>query len=310
MSNTKGMIFLDSENQILKEVMTKKIGAGSKRPADPTDLRLCDFDDVEYNLTIEDDTLQLSMRYSPYKELERFGAKKWIQDNYPNVVSIVAVKSSFDLTLQVSLNQVTPDSAAPVILNLANLKRNVLGAPLDQCFSALKAGTSASLSPIQLPYRPNENIYVQPQADRIVMVYSICFDDKTDQAIARTFLQEFAEAGRRVNNAPPINFSREPPLELRQVAGLKTTSNHVGYLSLAVFPSHVDNDKNREKAVTMLQGLRNYLHYHIKTTKSYLHSRMRKRVDLLLNVLNRAHPEKDPSKFNKKTMSGKTFTRT
>lgn len=198
-------------------------------------------------------------------------------------MSIVATKSSFDITLQANLDQVTPDNAAPVIMKLANLKRNVLGAPLDQCFSALKAGTSASLSPIQIPYRPNEKIYVQPQADRIVIVYSVCFDDKTDQAIARTFLQEYAEAGRRVNNAPPINFSRDPPLELRQVAGLKTASDHVGYLSLAVFPSHVDNDTKREKAVTMLQGFRNYLHYHIKTTKSYLHSRMRKRVDLLLH---------------------------
>lgn len=42
---------------------------------------------------------------------------------------------------------------------------------------------------MQIPFRRNETMYVLPQADRIVIVYSVCFDDKTDQAIARVFLQ-------------------------------------------------------------------------------------------------------------------------
>lgn len=50
-------------------------------------------------------------------------------------------------------------------------------------------GSSASLTPVQIPFRRNETMYVLPQTDRIVIVYSVCFDDKTDQAIARIFLQ-------------------------------------------------------------------------------------------------------------------------
>lgn len=69
------------------------------------------------------------------------------------------------------------------------LKRNILGAPFEQCFEALQNGNASSLGPVQIPYRRNETIYVLPQADRIVIVYSVCFDDKTDQAIARVFLQ-------------------------------------------------------------------------------------------------------------------------
>ena len=301
----------------------------SKRPAEPMELRLCDFDEVQYNLTIDGSTLSVSMQYPPYRELERyvcylhsskatvsltrrrFGAKQWLESNYNGITIASTPKSSYDLTLQVNLDQVGPEDKATlkVIENLSALKRNVLGAPLDQCFAALKGSTSAQLSPIQIPYRKHEKIYIQPQADRIVVVYSVCFDDTTDQAIARVFLQEYAEAGRRVNNAPPISFGRDPPLELRNVPGLKANSDHVGYLSVAVFPSHVDTDAKKASAISMIQGFRNYLHYHIKTTKSYLHSRMRTRVDLLLHVLNRAHPEKDPSKVSKKTISGKTFTR-
>ena len=37
--------------------------------------------------------------------------------------------------------------------------------------------------------------------------------------------------------------------------------------------------------------------------------RMRHKVVTLLQVLNRAVPDKDPTKVQKKTMAGKTFTR-
>lgn len=94
--------------------------------------------------------------------------------------------------------------------------------------------------------------------------------------------QEFVDTRRTVNNAPPAAFSKDPPLELRNAPGLPTSSDLVGYLSLAIFPSHVDSLEKRAKAASLVQGLRNYLHYHIKASKTYLHIRMRKRVDLLL----------------------------
>lgn len=278
------------------------------------------------------------MQYPPYRDLERLGVKHWLESKYEHMIIATTAKSGYDITVQVHLDQIRPEDTATsnIIHQLAALKQNVLGAPLERCFNAMRTSTSTELSPIMIiPYRPHENMYVQPQADRIVIVYSVgCFADATDQAIARVFLQEYAEAGRRVNNAPPMSFSRDPPLELRHVLD---SSNHpaagcwveddqgqqqqqrqqqqappppvVGFLSLAVFPTHVATDEKMARAITMIQGFRNYLHYHIKTTKSYLHSRMRTRVDLLMHVLNRAHPDKDPSKVSKKTISGKTFTR-
>uniref|UniRef100_A0A4W5LFJ4 Arp2/3 complex 34 kDa subunit n=1 Tax=Hucho hucho TaxID=62062 RepID=A0A4W5LFJ4_9TELE len=87
------------------------------------------------------------------------------------------------------------------------------------------------IAPIQIPFRRQETIYVLPQADRIVIVFSVAFQDKTDQAIARIFLQEFAEARRHVNNAPPVSFGKDPPLELRGVPNLRQSTDHVGYLS-------------------------------------------------------------------------------
>jgi actin related protein 2/3 complex subunit 2 len=112
---------------------------------------------------------------------------------------------------------------------------------MGRCFQALKSGNSASYGAAQIPFRRNETMYVLPQADRIVIVYSVCFDDKTDQAIARVFLQEFVDTRRTVNNAPPIAFSKDPPLELRGAPGLRNSSDLVGYLSIGMlFCTHQD----------------------------------------------------------------------
>ena len=133
-----------------------------------------------------------------------------------------------------------------------------------------------------------------------------------EQAIARVFLQEFADVHKRVSGAPPVQFTRDEPLELKGVPGLTRSANFVGYISFAVFATHVDSDVKRTKVVTLVQGFRNYLHYHIKASKSYLHMRMRSRVVSLLQVLNRAVPDKKTAEektAGMKTMSGKTFTR-
>ncbi|RLN46293.1 hypothetical protein BBJ29_003778 [Phytophthora kernoviae] len=302
------MLFLEAENKIIKEVLEGRLGEKAPRPVQPLEIRLCDFDDVQYELSIADNLLTVSMAYPPYKALEGLGAKQMFAVTYPEF-QLVATKAGFDFTLQVNVDVITPANAASFIKRVSVLKRNILGAPFEQCFEALQNGNASSLGPVQVPYRRNETIYVLPQADRIVIVYSVCFEDKTDQAVARVFLQEFVDTRRTVNNAPPVAFGKDPPLELRGAPGLRNSSDLVGYLSIAIFPTHVDTTEKRIKAATLVQGLRNYLHYHIKASKTYLHIRMRKRVDLLLQVLNRARPEKDQSKTQKKTITGRTFAR-
>lgn len=64
--------------------------------------------------------------------------------------------------------------------------------------------------------------------------------------------------------------------------------------------------KNRDRTINNIQTFRNYLMYHIKCSKAYMHDRMRKRVDSLLQVLNRARAEPLEPK-EKKTITGKSF---
>ena len=83
--------------------------------------------------------------------------------------------------------------------------------------------------------------------------------------------------------------------------------NTLGFLSFTILPNHV-SDGRLEKTIRLLATFRNYLHYHIKASKSHLHSRMRSRVSALLKVLNDAKPKHKTIK-EKKTMKGKTFNR-
>ena len=78
-----------------------------------------------------------------------------------------------------------------------------------------------------------------------------------------------------------------------------------GFISFAVEPRHVQG-AHLTKVVALLCGFRNYLAYHIKCSKTYLHMRMRHRMDEWMKVLKRAQPE---VAGEKKTFAGKTFKR-
>lgn len=100
-----------------------------------------------------------------------------------------------------------------------------------------------------------------------------------------------------------------PPLQVapQELKGITVEQGpDIGFVNFTLFPRHFAADK-RERSIVALVNFRNYLHYHIKCSKAYMHMRMRKRVTMLLQILNRAKPE--ASGGEKKTASGRTFVR-
>lgn len=82
----------------------------------------------------------------------------------------------------------------------------------------------------------------------------------------------------------------EPPLEIRHLPGL-TGSDDVGYVTFVLFPRHFNRPDVASSTISHIQLFRDYLHYHIKCSKAYMHSRMRFRVNEFQKVLNRAKTE-------------------
>ena len=78
-------------------------------------------------------------------------------------------------------------------------------------------------------------------------------------------------------------------------------NQHIFFPSKVLFPRHFVKGDVREATISQIQLFRDYLHYHIKCSKAYMHSRMRARVQAFLKVLNRAKPE--PVVTEKKTIT-------
>jgi actin related protein 2/3 complex subunit 2 len=82
-------------------------------------------------------------------------------------------------------------------------------------------------------HREEEAIYVIPSDDRVTVIFSTVFREETDRVFGKVFLQEFYDARRlpSIQSAPQVLYNhREPPSELRQLAGLSTDES-IGYVT-------------------------------------------------------------------------------
>lgn len=141
--------------------------------------------------------------------------------------------------------------------------------------------------------------YVEAKSDRVTVVFSTRFRDEDDVVIGKVFMQELKEGLRASHTAPPVLFShREPPLELQNTDAV--VDNNVGYVTFVLFPRHTARN-TRDNTINLIHMFRHYLHYHIKCSKAYIHSRMRAKTSEFLKVLNRARPENKSS--DKKTIT-------
>eukprot|EP00123_Amoebidium_parasiticum_P019333 comp24587_c0_seq1/m.46792 comp24587_c0_seq1/g.46792 ORF comp24587_c0_seq1/g.46792 comp24587_c0_seq1/m.46792 type:complete len:306 (-) comp24587_c0_seq1:209-1126(-) len=304
------MILLEFHNRIVEDALRRAFSSLSDKP-EAIELIATDFDGVLYHMTTPESKTKvlLSLKWSCYKDLEAAGAKDVLEREYKGLVT--TPEQGYDVSLLIDLEN-PPEPQEDVIRKCSLLKRNVFAAPFEKCFD-LQQAKSKSDSPLAIHYRSDSSVYVVAQPDRVTAIFSTTFQDADDVVIGKVFLQEFVDARKKVQEAPQVIFSKEPPAEL---AGLNAkTEANISYVTFVLFPRHfkaptfkgpAHQDPQRENCINMIQTFRDYLHYHIKCSKAYLHCRMRARVADSLKILNRARPE---VKTEKKTASGKTFVR-
>lgn len=214
----------------------------------------------------------------------------------------VAPDEGYSFAIQFDCDKISNPQA--FLETVSEMKEIVFGGPMAAAFTALQEGSSGSNPLRVIEYRRNEYVFICPSESKVVVIFLVDFADPTDKAISRVFLHEFAESQRSIRSAPPVSYSKEPPGELSGVS-FRYNPESSGFISFALEKRHVEGGK-KDTAVTLLTGFRNYLHYHIKCSKTYLHMRMRKKGAGWMQVLNRAIPDVET---DKKTISGKTFTR-
>jgi len=315
------MLLLDYQNVLIQSILTERF---SGAPPQSIDQIVSDFDGVTFHISTPTSKSQIliSLSIKCYGELLQYGAESVLRREYGSYIT--SPEAGYDFSILVNLDELpqTPEEREELVMRISLLKRNVMAAPFEKAFDefgvlAEEASHYTSESAPQgvkeggelmaIHYREEEAIYIKASHDRVTVIFSTVFRDETDRIFGKVFLQEFVDARRRaIQNAPQVLFRSDPPLELQGIKGVGTTGEkgEIGFITFVLFPRHLQPQRRAEN-ISHIQTFRDYFHYHIKASKAYIHSRMRRRTADFLQVLNRARPENEEKE--RKTASGRTF---
>lgn len=301
------MILLEYNNRIMLELIESRFTAEKRELVDVT---FADFDGCLFHVSTPNpeakNIITASLKWSCAQQLLKLGGQADLKKLYGPMLKDRA-EDGFDVTLELNLDS-PPEDPKNLPLKFSNLKRHLLAAPFKKVFGAI-VNKSAANEIVQIDYRSNESIFIKPEGESATVIFSISFSDDSDAVFAKVFLQEFVDARKNMRGVPAVKFSyKEAPLELQNYSGLSEAQiKSNGFVSMVLFDQHL-NAKNVYNTINLVETFRDYLHYHIKCSKAYMHNRMRDRVASWLQVLNRARPDPIAEKA-KKVASGRTFVR-
>ncbi|CAI4216666.1 unnamed protein product [Parascedosporium putredinis] len=324
------MLLLDYQNALIQSILTERFsGFGfppllghiiTKLTSQPDvgppatiDQTVSDFDGVLFHISTPETKTKivLSIQIRCFKDLVRYGAEQVLMREYGPYV--IAPEPGFDFSVMVDLESLPEEKEArdELIMKMALLKRNAMAAPFEQAYQEhyqLREEASKYTSEeapqgvreggevMVIQYREEEAIYVKASHDRVTVIFSTVFREETDRVFGKVFIQEFVDARRRaIQNAPQVLFRNDPPLELQGVPGVVNSgTGEIGYVTFgSSIPRHLTVQRMPE-VISHIQTFRDYFHYHIKASKAYIHSRMRKRTADFLQVTTMTNPDPLP----------------
>ncbi|KAH7724449.1 PNAS-139 family protein [Aphelenchoides avenae] len=270
------MILLEQNNRIIAELLELKFTtAKSGAKVGDVAVQFADFDGVLYNVSNPDgdrSKIMVSISLKFYKELQDHGADELLKREYGSYLA-PKPENGYNVSLVYDLAAL-PDDFMPLVQQASYLKRNCFASVFEKYFRFQENGQEGEQRAV-IHYREDETLFIEAKADRVTVIFSTLFKDPDDVVIGKLFLQEFREGRKASQTAPQVLYS------------------------VVLFPRHTRKDA-RDNTINLIHTFRDYLHYHIKCSKVYLHSRMRAKTNDFLKVLNRARPE---VKGEKKTFS-------
>uniref|UniRef100_A0A3Q0RGH0 Arp2/3 complex 34 kDa subunit n=1 Tax=Amphilophus citrinellus TaxID=61819 RepID=A0A3Q0RGH0_AMPCI len=279
------MILLEINNRIIEETLALKFDGASNTKPEAVDVTFA-FDGVLYHISNpngDKTKVMVSISLKFYKELQEHGADEFqlLKRVYGN---FLVSPEAYNVSLLYDLDAL-PANKDEVVHQAGMLKRNCFASVFEKYFKFQEEGKEGEKRAV-VHYRDDES-YVEAKKDRVTVVFSTVFKDDDDVIIGKVFMQ-FKEGRRASHTAPQVLFShREPPLELKDTDA--AIGDNIGYITF-LFPRHT-NANARDNTINLIHTFRDYLHYHIKCSKAYIHTRMRAKTSDFLKVLNRARPD-------------------
>lgn len=286
------MIFLEIHNRAVKDLLLCKFeSARNGKKYEKFDCIVSDFDGAVYRLrSVPNDRSKIivSITLNFFRELQEHGADEALRREYGQfLLSVPDNDCSVSLICDL---ETLPDDYESIAHQFSLLKRNCFAAVFEKFFEFHALGEEAVGSKrAVIHYRPDETLYVHALADRVTVIFSTMFKEADDLIVAKVFLQELTEVRRRFDRAPQVLYSQSvPPAELQGTGAV--VGNNVAYITFVLFPRHLTQEAS-PRTINLIHTLRNYLHYHIKCSKGYIHRRMRAKTVEFIKILNRARPQ-------------------
>uniref|UniRef100_A0A0N4ZG99 Arp2/3 complex 34 kDa subunit n=1 Tax=Parastrongyloides trichosuri TaxID=131310 RepID=A0A0N4ZG99_PARTI len=306
------MVGIETQNRIVVELLTQRF-SDIKSGQEPKKVchDFCDFDGVTFSLVNENGNrklILLSIHLKYFKELKEHGAMDVLKRIYGNYL-LPKPMENYDVTLKYDLDSI-PDDYQDIIRNASLLKRNCFAAVFEKYFKLQQSGEVTKEQAV-IHYRDDETLYVEARQDRVTVIIATQFTDPEDTIYGNIFLQEYVE-GRKVNKtSPQIIFSNgKPPAEMANITTPLINDENVFYVAFILEKRHTALNV-MENTIDLIHIFRDDLHYHIKCSRRYVHSRMVKKADEFVKIIHRGHmdPSTNETKNNSQNQVKKGIVR-
>ncbi|XP_020682660.1 actin-related protein 2/3 complex subunit 2A [Dendrobium catenatum] len=312
------MILLQSASRFLLQILQNRL-ISSEKSVD-LDCHSVEFDDVRYHIQFSVKSpqvmlLSISLPIPPPETVFvnglPLGSIEAVKGAYGELVQILdPPKDGYNLTMKLNFTKLPQDEEQrkAILVKVASVREVVLGAPLRMVLHHLASRTTFPNMGqlIALVHRPKESFFLIPQVEKVTVIFPMRFRDSVDIVLATSFLQEFVESRRAaaLSNAPLCTWSPTPPQELKGAPPDAVAAN-AGFVTFVIYPRHADVRK-LDKTAWSLSTFHAYVNYHVKCSEGFMHTRMRRRVETLIQALDRAKPEMERTK---KLAQGNSFKR-
>lgn len=323
-SNQSDRLFLEATCGSLEQKLTQTLIEGK-------DIAEQDFQDFEVSCSVYsgEGTLQLNIKYPFLAAVLQNGSQALLERVWGGLPLKLAVQPE-QLEVSVETASLGEDAAlrercarqllltrvfliiGPLVDKLIWLRDATAGG--NRNTTVVNTGTVPPILCLQL--RQLEHCWIICKADRVLVIFTVHLDDDGDVALGRAFCQEFSETNRKPSDSTlPCSFTefKEPPADLAEwvkQTGQQVPTVNVGFLSLTLSDQCVRGaSEERLHALAIpVMTFRNFFNFHLKNAKSYLHSRLRKRMEGWQQSMARAKraPRKGKEE-TRRTYGGKVF---
>jgi actin related protein 2/3 complex subunit 2 len=306
------MLILEVESAILRNLLERSLDPNETLSGEYI---FCDFDGVRYRVNFlmaghgrekRPGGVTIEIMIGCWDQLKEFGAQETFDRLYGQYAVPPTADKGITWTLGIKFDlQPLAEAERKALVTLAcRLKANLLGAPI--LWVAEQFANKSNFAPFEIPYRGStgESFFVTPTDQGASVTFRIRFSDPGDKVIGAVFFQELGGdvVRRKIPAVPVVKYSETATGDLASFPAPGGDPKLYGYLTIVLQARQLSAAKKGETA-DLVPMFRNYVHYHIKCAKAFLHQKMRARTADLLAKLAQATPE--PKQKIRRTITGK-----